>query len=179
MLVVSHDLGDLLALSDELMLVDRGRIAGQGVPWELAQHAQTLDLLHDCGLVFALVGDVARRDGGDGVTWISLGRDVELGCGGECEVPVGGRVEALVRPEDVILALPPLDARLSLTNALRGSVRSITRTEARCLVTIDAGLGSPVLAEVTERAIQRLGLAPGTGVIALVKAQAIRTRPLG
>ena len=176
MLVVSHDLGDLLTLTDELLLVESGRVAGQGTIDELAARADSLELLHDQGLVFALPGRVTRTDE-HGLTWVALEgpSECELACG-DCRAAPDTPVEVLLRPEDVILARPPLDARLSLTNRLPGRITQITTSPERVLVTVDCGLARPVLAEVTERAIRSLGLEPGTEVIALSKAQATRTR---
>ncbi|MEO0651321.1 MAG: ATP-binding cassette domain-containing protein, partial [Planctomycetota bacterium] len=179
MLVVSHDLGDLLTLTDDLVLLDRGRVRGQGTVERLVSEVETLELLHDQGLVFALPGQVERRDP-DGLAWVALeGRPpIEIACG-DCREQVGAPVDVLLRPEDVVLARPPLDARLSLTNRFPGRVRHITRGERRSLVTLDCGLEAPLLAEVTDRAVRRLELAPGEAVIALAKAQATRTRGAG
>jgi molybdate transport system ATP-binding protein len=178
MLMVSHDLGELLAVTDELLLIEHGRVAGQGSLVQLASRADTLELLHDCGLVFALPGEVQRRDE-DGLTWVRPdGESGELLACGNCQDPVGARVEVLLRPEDVILARPPLDARLSVTNSLPGRIAGVARSSARCLVTVDCGLAVPMLAEVTERAVRDLELAVGAEVLVLYKAQAVRTRGL-
>jgi len=179
MLMVSHDLADLFALTDETLLMDRGRVAGQGTPTDLAAAEETLELLHDCGIVFALPGHVVRRDE-DGLSWVELAgpRPHEIACG-DCHDPLGAPVEVVLRPDDVVLALPPLEARLSFTNAFEGEVLRVTKTALRCMITIDCGFDGPLLAEVTERAVRSLGLEPGKSVIALCKAQATRTRGLG
>lgn len=176
MIAVSHDLEDLLSLTDDMVLLDAGQVAARGSIDALVADPDALELLHDRGLVFGLPGRVDRRDD-DGLAWVQLESEVgiELACG-DCRDAVDAPVDVLLRPEDVVLALPPLEARLSLTNHLPGRVRSITAGEHRQLVIIDCGLTAPVLAEVTARAVRRLGLAPGVEVIALVKAQATRTR---
>lgn len=178
MLMVSHDLGELLAVTGELLLLESGRAAGQGTLVELASRPDTLELLHDCGLVFALVGVVERRDA-DGLTWVRPDgeRDQLLACG-NCEDPIGARVEVLLRPADVILARPPLNAQLSVTNSLPGRVVGITRSSSRCLVTVDCGMAGEMLAEVTERAVRSLELGAGAEVLVLFKAQAASTRSL-
>jgi len=178
LLIVSHDLGDLLALTDEVLLLEGGRAAGCGSVAQLAAEAETLELLHDCGLVFALGGAVAERDA-DGLTWVRLDgpRPQRLACG-DCDAPAGTRVEVQLRPEDIVLTRERLPVRTSLSNELLGRIERITHSPARVLVAIDAGLDVPVLAEVTERAVRRLGLEPGAEVVALCKAQAVRTRRL-
>lgn len=178
MLIVSHDLGDLLALTDELLLIEDGKVAGQGPLHELAARPETLELLHDCGLVFALPGRVEARDE-DGLAWVRVDGPAgfRLACG-DCLAEPGSRVEASLRPEDVVLSREPLEVLTSLSNHLPGRIARITHTAARVLVTIECGLAVPVLAEVTERAVRKLGLEEGVEVVAMCKAQAIRTRGL-
>jgi molybdate transport system ATP-binding protein len=204
-LMVSHDLSDLLALTDELLLVDGGRAAGQGDLSTIAADRGAVELLAGSGLSFSLPGRMVRRDG-TGLGWVALtGRDgtapggpggpdgpgrpggpdgpdgpgaCEVACG-EVAAEVGDDVEVILGPADIVLAVPPMDARLSLTNHLAGTVERVTRTAARCLVQVDCGLQGPVLAEVTERAVERLELSPGAPVVALFKAQATRARGLG
>jgi len=183
-LMVSHDLSDLLALTDELLLMDGGRAAGQGDLPTIAADQTAVELLAGSGLSFSLPGHMVRRDR-TGLGWVALtGRGganpaaSEVACG-DVNAEVGDEVEVILGPADIVLAVPPMDAQLSLTNHLAGTVERVTRTEARCLVQVDCGLEAPVLAEVTERAVERLGLTPGAPVVALFKAQATRARGLG
>lgn len=178
MLMVSHDLGELLAVTDELLLLDQGRLAGQGALVELATEARALELLHDGGFVFALRGEVAPREAHEPVQVRVDGEPGGLINCGNCAEPPGTPVEVLLQPDDVILAEPPFEARTSLTNVLSGKVVSVTQSEARCLVTVDCGFNQPLLAEVTERSVRELNLAPGLPIVALFKAQATRTRRL-
>lgn len=183
-LMVSHDLSDLLAITDELLLMDGGRAAGQGDLPTIAADQSAVELLAGSGLSFSLPGHMVRRDR-TGLGWVALtGRGganpaaSEVACG-DVTAEVGDEVEVILGPADIVLAVPPMDAQLSLTNHLAGTVERVTRTEARCLVQVDCGLEAPVLAEVTERAVERLALTPGAPVVALFKAQATRARGLG
>lgn len=178
MLMVSHDLGELLALTDSLLLLHQGRIAGQGDLATLAADPTTLELLHDCGLVLALPGTLNRRDE-DGLAWIRLDGPgaAELACG-DCPAAVGDRVDALLRPEDLVLARAPLVDALSLTNRLPGRIVQLTRSRNRCIVTVDCGASVPLLAEVAERAMRSLGLTVGDQILVLCKAQAVQMRSL-
>ncbi len=178
-LMVSHDLSDLLALTDELLLMDGGRAAGQGDLSTIAADQTAVELLAGSGLSFSLPGRMVRRDE-TGLGWVALAGPAasEVACG-DVTAEVGDEVEVILGPADIVLAVPPMDARLSLTNHLAGTVERVTRTAARCLVQVDCGLEAPVLAEVTERAVERLALTPGAPVVALFKAQATRARGLG
>lgn len=181
---VSHDLGDLLAVTDSLALIQAGRIVGEGPLESLVQNPAHLDLLHDCGLVFHVPGVVEARDD-SGLAHIAHqgAAEARILSGDGASFEVGDQVDVRLRPEDVILALPTAGgapsaaAQLSLSNQIPGSVTHLTEGAGRTLVSMDCGLGVPVLAEVTKRSVERLGLRPGAPVIAMMKAQALRLRP--
>jgi molybdopterin-binding protein len=59
--------------------------------------------------------------------------------------------------------------RLSARNKLRGTVRGITRGEAIANVEVDVA-GQRVVASITVEAVDELGLAEGSEVIAVIKA---------
>ncbi len=184
LVVVSHDLGDLLAMTDSLALIEKGRIVGEGSLERLVQSPSHLDLLHDCGLVFHVPGVVESKDD-SGLTRVAHrgAADARILCGDAGHFSIGAAVDVRLRPEDVILALPAeggaasLVSQLSLSNQLPGTVTALTVGAARTLVSMDCGVGVPILAEVTQRSVERLGLRPGARVVAMMKAQALRLRP--
>ncbi len=178
MIYVSHELEELLAITDEILLLEEGRVRGLGSAAELAMQDQCLELLHDCGLVFTLPCEFSRRTA-DGLVWVQSAGGHGIACGdfeGAEDPPGGAAVDLLLRPEDVILARPGMDAELSLTNRIEGRIRRITKTARRVLVEMECGGPEPLLAEVTERALQRLDLREGSPAMALFKAQATRGR---
>lgn len=176
MVMVSHDLSELLALTDHVALVNDGRIAGQGSVAELARSPGTAELLAGTGVAFVLAGTAAELGRG-GLLWVDLGPGQRVAAAQREGSPAPGTpVEVVVAPDDVILGRPPMDAAVSLTNRLEGTVSAVTVAASRTFVEVDCGASAPVLAEVTARAVQRLGLAVGEPVVALFKAQATRVR---
>lgn len=177
-ITVSHQLEDLLTLGDDLLLIEDGRCAGHGRIDELTREATCLELLHDCGVLQRLPGRVAQRDP-DGLCWVAPdGATTARIAVGDCPAPPGEAVEIVMRPADLALARGPITAEMSFSNRIAGRVAHITRGRQRCLVQIDAGYASYLLAEVTGRAVDRLALAPGDPVTVLCKAQALRARAL-
>ncbi|MEM8713134.1 MAG: TOBE domain-containing protein, partial [Planctomycetota bacterium] len=153
---------------------------GAGALPDLVQDPRCLDFLHDCGLVFQIGGVVQST--GPGLVWVApngsrAGEAATIACGTAVPLEPGLGVSIRLRPEDVILAKPPCTAELSLTNQLPGVITHLTRGAARTLVTIDCGFEAPILAEVTERSVERLSLDVGSSVLAMMKAQALRVRP--
>jgi molybdopterin-binding protein len=59
--------------------------------------------------------------------------------------------------------------KLSARNKLRGTVRGITRGQAIANVEVDVA-GQRVVASITVEAVDELGLAEGTDVVAVIKA---------
>ena len=82
-----------------------------------------------------------------------------------------------IRPDDVLLALPdePLP-RSSARNVLPGKVVDVTADPQGVRVVLDCGF--PLVAMVTARARDELGLAAGVGVHAVFKASAVHVLPL-
>jgi molybdate transport system ATP-binding protein len=175
LIMVSHDLDELLSVADDLILLRDGGLAAHGEVATLARNPDHLGLLHDAGLVCVLPG---RLDGRlDGLASILLDGEgqARIACP-EDGLPPAGPVEVLLRPDDLVLARPPLPGYLSLSNRLAGTVQFITISPARCIVGIDIGATRPVLAEVAERAIRHLAVQVGDRILVLVKAQAVQAR---
>ena len=87
--------------------------------------------------------------------------------------------EALVclRPEDVVLALEDADVQDSARNRLHGVVSAIKPAGAEVRLVVDCGF--PVVARITRRSMEELGLAVGTPVTASFKATAVHLIPRG
>jgi molybdate transport system regulatory protein len=82
----------------------------------------------------------------------------------------GQPVIALVKSSAVLLATGLQGARVSAGNRFEGTVRRLQPGAVNAEVTVQAAHGLAVVAIVTQRAVEELGLAPGVAVTALVKA---------
>jgi molybdate transport system regulatory protein len=63
--------------------------------------------------------------------------------------------------------------RTSARNALRGTVAAIRDGAVNAEVIVDIGQGLQIVAMITRRGVETLGLAPGSAVVALIKASFI------
>ncbi len=173
LVMVSHDLEDLLTVSDELLLLERGRSVGQGRLETLAADPALVPRLYSSGLVCPLPATVLASEDGHLTLRLDGPGAAPLTCVGSAAP--GSRVEVLLRPDDLVLALPPVRDALSVRNRLPGTVRQVTRAPERSLVLVDIAAARPLLVEVTAEAVERLALTPGTSVLVLAKAQALHT----
>ncbi len=87
--------------------------------------------------------------------------------------------EALVclRPEDIVLSVTESEVQGSARNRLRGTVTGIKPVGAE--VRVEADCGFPLIASITRRSLEELGIAVGTPVTASFKATAVHLIPRG
>ena len=169
---VSHDLGELLQVCDDLLLLDRGAVVGHGTLVEVANQAATIPLLRMGGMVNILRGEVLRHDPSARITEVALLSGAIIVCALRQEGP-GTRIDLLVRPDDIALSVGRVSG-ISLQNQLPGRIAALADAGDRILVTIDMGL--PMLAEISSRSADQLGIAVGAPIHVLFKAVAVSGR---
>ena len=176
MFYVSHSVDELVRLADHLLVVSDGRVVASGPLLELVADSKLQPTLgrFEAGSVLECV--VAAHDPGLELSTLAF-------TGGELRVPaidapLGTRLRARLRARDVALALED-PVGLSITNRVGGVIRELTPRDGPYVdVTVDAA-GTLIHALVTRESCQRLGLAPGRTVIALIKAVALDSRTVG
>ncbi len=164
-LCVSHDLPDLLRLTDRLLLMEAGRCVGSGQPSLLLHQPAARRLLRRHGVVSVVEGTVERSEP---APVIRVG-DTRLSVAAESLQP-GNRVRAVIRAGDVAVSLRSLEG-VSIQNQWKARVTGLARGEGSVFVELDAGF--PLIAEVSETAAAELSLREGLEVWCLVKARAI------
>ncbi len=168
-LYVSHDLDEILAVADVLVILEAGRVVADG---EVGEVVRRRDLRHltgqaDSGALIAAT--VAAHDEAGGLTLLRF-------AGGELKVtrqpvPVGAALRVHIRAGDVALALET-PRRTSVQNVLPATVTRID-TDDGPLVDVHLDVGCPLLARITRASRRDLGLEPGARVLALIKSVAV------
>jgi molybdate transport system ATP-binding protein len=169
-LYVTHALDEAAQLADSIVLVESGSVAAFGAVSDVAARADLpLARRDDAGaLLLCRVeqNDAGRRltllQGGGAHFWVPL-----------LDLPVGAGCRIRVPAREVILAVRPPDA-ISLHNIVPGTVRRIAEDAVRRSVVVEIGLpDGGLLSRVTPDAVARLGLSPGSAVLALIKSTSI------
>ena len=172
-LYVTHDMTEVERLADHLALINRGRVIAAG-PLGQMQSDPSLPLAAARGAAVTLEGTIAAIDESYGLTTIAVsgGAFVAPGWLG----PIGARRRLRILAGDVSLALAP-PGPSSILNALPARVLSIKTVADNELVVVLGlgadGAGDRILARVTRRSSERLGLGGGVSVHAQVKGVAL------
>ena len=155
--LVSHDPVDAMALADQVVVVEDGRIVQAGTPAEVARRPRT-------DYVARLVGLVLLPGTG-------TGQHVALNGGGLVAVAeeASGPVFVAIRPESVALYLQrPAGSPRNVW-----PLRLVAATPHGSVVRCDLAGAVPLTADVTATSFAELGLAPGADVWASVKASEV------
>jgi molybdate transport system ATP-binding protein len=163
--IVTHDFTEAALFADQVAVIDRGRVIQRGTPAELSARP-----------VSAFVADFAGAMVlfGTAHSQVSGATTVDLDGGGSIVSTdrADGAVAIAVYPWEVTLEARGTPVHDSARNRLEATVVSVTVIANRARVALLAS--QPLVAEITSESVDRLGIAPGTGVVAVWKATATR-----
>ena len=168
-LYVSHAIDEVARLADHMLVLDGGCVMAQGSTIDLMARAD-LPLSRDDGEGALIEASVAGHDETYQLT------DVVFP-GGRLTLPrqaraVGQRVRVRILARDVSLTLAA-QTGTSIINILPARVTGITETSpSQSVVSLDLG-GTTLLARVTRKSVDALGLKPGLALHAQIKGVAL------
>ncbi len=173
-LYVSHAASEVARLATTVVALEAGRVVRQGPAAEVLADPSVLPAgAREAGAV--LTARVARHHA-DGLTELEIGGAALL-LPRIAEAP-GRPVRVRVAAHDVILSLGRPEG-LSALNILPGTVREIrTGAGPGALVALETPAGR-LLARITRRSAEALGLAPGIEAHAVIKAVAVAPADIG
>jgi molybdate transport system ATP-binding protein len=171
-LYISHSVAEILELTGQVIVLQRGRVLASGDFFEVAHRAGVLPLIEAHGFENVLPVEVVGGDPGRGVTVVRhAGRELKVPY---CDRPAGSRIFIGIRADDIILCRER-PAGLSVRNAVEGLVTEVSEVEGRGLVYVE--VGKRLAVKVTLEAILELGLKAGDTVTCLIKTNSIRIGP--
>jgi molybdate transport system ATP-binding protein len=170
-LYVTHNVGEALALADEVLLLERGRVEAQGPPLALLA-SPALAREAEAGIENLWPAIVVAHDVRGGVTAMESSTGVPVTVALVGERTIGSHVTLAIRAEDVLVSLEPLRGA-SARNTYEARIESLQRTGPD--VTLRCALaGASLLARVTPQAVEALRLAVGGPVFLAVKSHSVR-----
>ncbi len=166
---VSHAPDEVARLADHLVLLDQGKVVASG---PLNAVLSRIDLpgtfADDAGIVLEAVvaeheaDELTRLEFPGGHLYVAQRRE-----------PVGTVLRCRILARDVSLALAP-QTQVSILNCVNAVVVDLaaTATPGQVLVRLDVA-GAPLLARITQRSVDRLGIRPGLALHAQIKSVAL------
>jgi molybdate transport system ATP-binding protein len=170
-ILVTHDRVEAMALGDQVVVLDQGRVLQSGPVHEVFSRPADAAVARIVGVDTVEPARVLRV--ADGLATVTVG-PVQLVA--LAETPLEGDVYVCIHAEDVIVEKGSLAAS-SARNRLAGSIHTVSREGPMVRLSMDCGF--PLAALVTKQACEELNLREGERVTALVKAPAIHLVPRG
>src|SRR5690349_8422199 len=173
---VSHSVPEVTRLASTMVLLDRGKIAAVGPLSEIMGRA---DLVEFTGHYEAGASLEMRVAGHDDAYDLTILRSPA----GELRIPridagIGAALRVRIRARDVVLAVAAPEG-LSALNTLSGRITEIAAGDGPVAeVRVDLA-GQALEARVTRLTLDRLGLAPGRAIHAVIKTVALDRNSLG
>jgi molybdate transport system ATP-binding protein len=160
-LYVSHSVAEVARLATTVVIMSEGAVTAVGPVQDILPMADAAD----GGAV--LDARIARHDERFHLSVLeSAAGELQVP---RLEAPIGAPVRAYIRSRDVMLSLQRPEG-ISALNVLAGRIAAITpTTTAQADIRLDCN-GATLMARVTSKSVDRLALAPGRSVYAVVKS---------
>ena len=167
---VSHSLPEVLAIADQVWIADDGHVRPvESVP--AFSTSLSNPLLGDDQVGAVIACRFKTFDHRYGLSELAFG-DAPLFVPGDLSA-AHERILLHIPARDVSLSTAPID-HVSILNRVAGDIDAIEAHRESALVRVSCGEQS-LLARVTQRSVDELGLRPGVRVHALIKSVAVRT----
>ena len=169
MVYVSHAIGEVLALTQQIAVMQDGAILASGDYQEILVSEHVLPLAQSLGIENLLPVRIRRHHA-------ALGYSEGDCCGHPlvlplADAPVGAEVTVVVQAANLSLARGAV-VGTTIQNQVRGLVTQVRLVEHRALVSLD--IGTSLVVEVSAKSVQDLAIAPGQEVHCLIKTQSLR-----
>ena len=160
---VTQDQAGALALCDRLAVLVNGKLLQQGAPQEIFARPASKEVADFVGVETILNGEVSAKS--DNLCSVRVGA-ATLEVVSECDA--GDQVLLCVRPEAVSVS-KAAEAN-SMRNHFKGKIKSIEPWRLEYKLSLDCGFN--LIAAVTKRSLDDMGLKPGDELFASFKATA-------
>lgn len=174
--LVSHSVAEIARLATSVVVLSEGRVVASGPAAEVLRHTHSFAQGGPTEAGALIEAQVSGHDAAYDLTVLQAKA-------GPLSVPrlphpVGTSLRVRLRARDIILSLKAPEG-LSALNVLPGFISSIDDAEGASVeVQLDCG-GDPVVARVTRKSVEELGLKPGLAVHAIIKSIAFDPEALG
>ena len=182
LLLISHDLPEILQLTDYLLLIDKGRLYNQGRCSELLFDDRCSSRLINSRASTCFTGVITAKYKQNGTATISAdttkslpSSEVDIIAPYSESIEIGERVRGLLTPQDVILSAAPAEF-MSAQNQHRGRITRVKHLSDSTIVEVNVN-GLALFTEVTNKASSDFPYNVGRPIWVIFKACAITYTP--
>ena len=165
-IIATHDRMEALRLSDQIGVVNLGRLAQIGSPEEIMNHPVDEFVASFVGMETVFTGLVTKTYDGTFTMSVAEGSIEAVG-----SVKVGEAVTCFIRPENVVLSTAHIAGSSSARNVFTGRILKVIPMGLFSKGNIDCGFF--LVAYVTHQSLENLSLKEGKKVTASFKATAV------
>ncbi|MEM7540831.1 MAG: molybdenum ABC transporter ATP-binding protein [Pseudomonadota bacterium] len=171
---VSHQVEEIVSLSDQLIAMSAGRVIGSGPTTEmLADLGPEVTGHFEAGSI--LVGEVVEHDWDYQMTYLAVAGE-RLAVPGAMNAEIGEIVRLRLRARDVSIGMHRVD-EVTIRNQIRATIEQIRpESGAHAEIKLRCADDQLIIARVTRKAVKDLGLIEGLQVFTLIKAVAFDRR---
>jgi molybdate transport system ATP-binding protein len=168
-LYASQFLGEILELTDQLVVLEQGKVVQSGSLREVAKQQDLLCYLGIRQIDNILPVNIRLHDALAGCS-VADSFGIPLALPLRPQLVIGSQNQVSIRASDIALSRNYIDG-ISIQNQIKGRICALIPFENSILVQIDCG--GVLLAEVTQGACRDLALREGDSVYCLIKTHSI------
>jgi molybdate transport system ATP-binding protein len=168
-LYASQSLGEILELTDRLIVLEQGKVLHKGSLLEVAKHQGMLRYLGIRQIDNILPVTIRSHDYLSGCSLAhSFGLPLSLPLRPHLEI--GSQIQVSIRANDIALSRSYISG-ISIQNQIRGRICALIPSGESLIVQVDCG--STLLAEITHGACREMALQEGEDIYCLIKTHSI------
>lgn len=175
-LIVSHDLPDILRLTDRLCIMKNGMVTGHGEYYELLKNNDFFTSVSPHEIINTITLEVKELKNADGIVVLNgCGENRKINIVFEpeyCSYSLGDKVKVFLRSNDIVLGSQVLESA-SFQNQIKGTISQLHGNGSRVLCHINCGF--MLIAEISRASVLKMNLHEGKEVYAHFKSLALDT----
>jgi molybdate transport system ATP-binding protein len=170
MIYVTHNLSEVLALADWILMIRKGRLLAQGVPKDVLRSPATIAQIGEEQLenVFSVMIIDPDRCAGRTRVRLESAQELFVPYIAKC---VGQPLQVRISPGDILISTERPEG-ISAANIIPGIIRSIEGSDGQAMVAVDAG--AEFYVRLTASAVERLNLIEDLPVFLIMKTHSFR-----
>lgn len=167
---VTHNLSEVLALADWILMIRKGRLLAQGVPKDVLRSPDAIAQVPEDQLenVFTVIIKDGDQPAGRTRVRLESGEELFIPYIGKSE---GQTLQVRISPGDILISTQRPEG-ISAANIIPGIIRQIGLSDGQAMVAVDAG--AEFYVRLTAAAVDRLKLIEDDPVFLIMKTHSFR-----